>query len=72
MKLEKFKKLHERFSNLPLSFKEFNSEEFEIYRDLIYDNEEFKNWTIQYDLEKLEFDYKKFCCLVRCMKADPI
>ncbi len=63
MTLEEFKILHNRFSNLPLPKEVWQSDEYELYIELLNENNEFFEWTLTEKFKKSEFDYSEFCCL---------
>ncbi|GAA4426681.1 hypothetical protein GCM10023188_09060 [Pontibacter saemangeumensis] len=68
MELEKFKKLHQYFSQMPFPREARLSEEYEAYIDA-FENEECYNWATAEKLKSKGFDYEKYCCM---MMADNV
>jgi hypothetical protein len=63
MKLEEFKKLHNKYSKLPLPKEVWDTPEYEVYANALNDNKSFYEWTLKEKLTQSEFEYKKYCCL---------
>ena len=63
MTLEEFKKLHSKFSKLPLPKEVWQSSEYEHYVEILNGNKEFFEWTLTEKFKKSGFEYSEFCCL---------
>jgi hypothetical protein len=63
MDLERFKRLHSKFSKLPISAETMQSDDYLDYIDAFHEDEACKNHYLEMKLQKAKFPYKKFCCL---------
>ena len=63
MNLSRFKILHEKFKNLPLSKEEWDTPEYEEYCDAIHDDKACGEYYLEKQLKDKNFPYKYYCCL---------
>lgn len=69
MKLEIFKKLHHKFSKLPLPKELWQTDEYEKYIEALHSSKDLYEWTLVDKFTRYGFIYNKYCCLIMADKV---
>jgi len=63
MDLATYKKLHKKYSNLPLPREVWDTPEHESFTEAFHTNKECQVWDLKQRIRKAGIDYKKYCCV---------
>jgi hypothetical protein len=63
MDLTTYKKLHKKYSNLPLPRDVWDTPEHEEYINAFHNDKECRIWDLTQRIKKAGIDYKKYCCI---------
>lgn len=69
MELENFKKLHFKFSKLPLSKEVWQTDEYSEYIEALHSSKDLYEWTLVEKFTQQKFAYHKYCCLTMADKV---